>query len=106
MNSISCSLSSGRTEQGTDVSLRPVLSETLSQNLNRRQPKEEMTHVTMLTLLSSEDNDDEHYGSGDDNIDGNANQILVPGSKNNYEDDLSVSRRQQVCCFKLSKIKK
>ena len=64
-----------------------------------------MTPVTMLTLLSSEDNDDEHYGSGDDNIDDNVNQILVPGSKNNYEDDLRVSRRQQVCCFKLNKIK-
>ena len=62
-----------------------------------------MTPVTMLTLLSSEDNDDEHYGSGDDNIDDNADQILVPGDQKNYEDDLSVSRRQQVCCFKLNK---
>ena len=100
LNSISCSSSSGGTEQGTDVFLGPVLSETLSQNLNRRQSKDEVTQVTMLTLLSSEDNDDEHYGGGDDNnIDDNANQILVPGNKNNYGE--RVSRCQQVCCFNL-----
>ena len=94
LNSISSSSSSGRTEQRTDVCLRPVLSETLPQNLNGRQPEDEMTPVTMLTLLSSDDNDDDHDGDGDDS----ANQILVPRNQNKYEGDPCVSHKQ-VCSF-------
>ena len=100
LNSTASSLSPDRTEQATNVFFQPWLSENMPENMNRMQNKEGTTPVALLTLLNNEDKNDEHGRYCEDsNLDDSATKILVPGKPRNCEDDVSVSRRQQVRYF-------